>query len=196
LNKNDFIIQFGGLREGVHNFVFDINKEFFDLIDYSELQNSNLKINLELNKMSSMLVFKFVSNGTVELVCDRCLDKFNYDIDFDETIFVKFGNTYQEVDIDVIYLERGEYEIDILDLIYQFIMLNLPISKIHPEDEFGNTTCNEKMINKINEFNGIENELGQEEVVDSRWNELKKLKNGTSKKKDFSAEKGQEKNAL
>ncbi len=195
MNRNDFIIQFGGLKEGVHNFVFKINKEFFDLIEYTELSNSNMKVDFELNKMSSMLVLKFVSNGTVELVCDRCLDEFDYQIDFDETIYIKFGEENQEIEADVIFLERGSNEIDILELIYQLIMVNLPIKKIHPDDVDGNSTCNPKMLERINGTN-LENELEQEEVVDSRWNELKKLKNGTSKKKDLSTEKKQEKNAL
>jgi len=195
LNRNDFIIQFGGLKEGVHNFVFEINKEFFDLIEYAELSNSNMKINCELNKMSSMLVFRFVANGTVELVCDRCLDEFDYQIDFDETIFVKFGEENQEIEADVVILERGSNEIDILELIYQLIMIYLPIKKIHADDIDGNSTCNPQMLERINGTN-LENELEQEKVVDSRWNELKKLKNGTSKKKDLSTEKKQEKNAL
>jgi len=195
LNRNDFIIQFGGLKEGVHNFVFEINKEFFDLIEYAELSNSNMKIDFELNKMSSMLVFKFVANGTVELVCDRCLDEFDYQIDFDETIFVKFGEENQEIEADVILLKTGSTEIDILELIYQLIMVYLPIKKIHPDDVDGNSTCNPQMLERINGTD-FENELEQEEVVDSRWNELKKLKNGTSKKKDLSTEKKQEKNAL
>ncbi len=195
MNRNDFIIQFGGLKEGVHNFVFEINKEFFDLIEYAELSNSNMKINCELNKMSSMLVFRFVANGTVELVCDRCLDEFDYQIDFDETIFVKFGEENQEIEADVVILERGSNEIDILELIYQLIMIYLPIKKIHADDIDGNSTCNPQMLERINGTN-LENELEQEKVVDSRWNELKKLKNGTSKKKDLSTEKKQEKNAL
>ena len=194
MNKNDFIIQFGGLIDGVHNFVFNINKEFFDLIEYSELYNSNLKINFELNKMSSMLVLRFVSNGTIDLVCDRCLDEFNYNIEFDETIYIKFGEEYQEVDTDVIYFKKGDTEIDILEIIYQFIVINLPIKKMHPDDNLGNSTCNKEMPDRIEALN--ENEIEQDEVVDSRWNELKKLKNGTSKKKDLSTEKKQEKNAL
>jgi len=195
LNRNDFIIQFGGLKEGVHNFVFEINKEFFDLIEYAELSNSNIRLNCELNKMSSMLVFRFVANGTVELICDRCLDEFDYQIDFDETIFVKFGEENQEIEADVVILERGSNEIDILELIYQLIIIYLPIKKIHADDIDGNSTCNPQMLERINGTN-LENELEQEKVVDSRWNELKKLKNGTSKKKNLSTEKKQEKNAL
>ena len=195
MNRNDFIIQFGGLKEGVHNFVFEINKEFFDLIEYAELSNSNMRIDFELNKMSSMLVFKFVANGTIELVCDRCLDEFDYQIDFDETIYIKFGEENQEIEADVIILKIGSTEIDILELIYQLIMVYLPIKKIHLDDVDGNSTCNPQMLERINGTD-FENELEQEEVVDSRWNELKKLKNGTSKKKDLSTETKQEKNAL
>ena len=167
------------MKEGVHNFVFKINKEFFDLIEYTELLNSNMKIDFELNKTSSMLVLKFVSNGTVELVCDRCLDEFDYHIDFNETIFIKFGEENQEIEADVIFLKRGSTEIDILELIYQLIMVNLPIKKIHADDVDGNSTCNPKMLERIN-GTSLEDELEQEEVIDSRWNELKKLKNGTS----------------
>ena len=184
MNRNDFIIQFGGLKEGVHNFVFEINKEFFDLIEYSELSSSNIEINVELNKTTSMLIFKFDTSGSLELTCDRCLDEYDHNLDFTETLFIKFGDEYQEVESDVIFLERGTHEIDILEIIYQFIVVNLPIRNIHPDDTDGNSTCNPKMLELI-EGNNQENELEQEEVLDSRWNELKKLKNGTSKKKNL-----------
>ena len=184
MNRNDFIIQFGGLKEEVHNFVFEINKEFFDLIEYSELSNSSIKLNFELNKMSTMLVFKFDVKGSIELTCDRCLDEFSHILDFTETLFIKFGEEYQEVESDIIFLERGTNEIDILELIYQFIIVNLPIRNIHPDDADGNSTCNPKMLELI-EGSNQEDELEQEEVLDSRWNELKKLKNGTSKKKNL-----------
>jgi len=51
----------------------------------------------------------------------------------------------------------------------------LPIKKVHPEDNDGNSTCNPKVIKKLEE-------LENQNPIDSRWNELKKLKNNKFKK--------------
>ena len=179
MNKNNFIIQFGGLKDGVHYFVFEINKEFFDLIEYSELHNSSINLKVELIKNTTNLIFNFKFTGFVNLICDRCLDEFQHNIEFEEVLYIKFGEENQEIDADLIVMKQGNTQINLLEIIYQFIIVNLPIKKVHPNDKNANSTCNTDMLNRINGFD-VENKSEQEEILDSRWNELKKLRNGTS----------------
>ncbi len=55
---------------------------------------------------------------------------------------------------------------------YEYILLALPIQRIHPNDSRGNSTCDPEMLSKLKEHTVIE-----EDSNDPRWDELKKLMN-------------------
>src|SRR3546814_12271110 len=77
----DFVIQFAGLKNGGHEFDFKVGDEFFDQFDYSIIKKGNLEVHMELDKRERMLVLDIAISGTVELVCDRCLDTFDYPLE-------------------------------------------------------------------------------------------------------------------
>ena len=78
--------------------------------------------------------------GKVNLECDLCLDKFEYDIDFDiDELYSKgsllgeyeeSGQEFEIKDGQFITDLNGEKEIDIYDLLYQSVILNLPNKKV------------------------------------------------------------------
>jgi len=183
LNYRNFTIQFVGLKDGVHNYIFKINNEFFDLFEYSELTDGNLEAIVEFKKSATMLTFNIHIKGKVKLTCDVCVDEFYHNLDFKNTIYVKFGEEYEELDLDLIMINKNDIDFDLSKLFYDLIIVNLPAKRVHPVDGNGNSTCNPKMLKKIQELLVYESNSEQDEEdenIDSRWNELKKLKNGTS----------------
>jgi uncharacterized metal-binding protein YceD (DUF177 family) len=183
LNYKNFTIQFIGLKDGVHNYIFKINNEFFDLFEYSELTNGNLEAKVEFIKAPTMLTFNIHIKGLVALTCDVCVDEFEHNLDFENTIYVKFGGEYEELDLDLIVINKNDVDFNFAKLFYDLIIVNLPAKRVHPVDDQGNSTCNPKMLKRIQELLVYESNSEQDEEdenIDSRWNELKKLKNGTS----------------
>ena len=75
-------------------------------------------------------------------------------------------------DPDIITLPADEQELDLKQHIYEYILLSIPIKRVHPDDEFGNSTCDPFMLKKLEEFI-----IDQENEIDPRWDELKKLMN-------------------
>ena len=78
--------------------------------------------------------------GTLTLECDLCLEKFNHELDFDidelyskNSLLGEYEESGQEFELKdgqfVIDL-NGENEIDIYDLLYQSVILNLPNKKV------------------------------------------------------------------
>jgi uncharacterized metal-binding protein YceD (DUF177 family) len=55
---------------------------------------------------------------------------------------------------------------------YEYILLALPIQRVHPDDKNGESTCDPGMLDKLKEHIIIE-----EPETDPRWDELKKLMN-------------------
>jgi uncharacterized metal-binding protein YceD (DUF177 family) len=165
-----FIIPFRGLKQGVHQYEYHIGKEFFQRLEYAEVSNGNVNVDLELTKQERMLIFDFTIDGFVEVPCDRCLGEFNQVIAGKEKLIVKFGEEWEEESDDVIIIPEGEYQFDTSKYIYEYIMLLLPMQRIHPDDENGMTTCDQDMVNRL----GSHPEVSE---TDPRWDALLKLKN-------------------
>jgi len=165
----NFAIPFRGLKLGDHHFEYVIGEKFFDCIEYSEVKRGKLLVEIEMNKQERMLIFEFCINGTVEVVCDRCLDLFDYAVSGNEILYVKLGETWEEESDDMIVIPENEHEINVSQLIYEYIILMLPIQRIHPDDENGKSTCDPEMLEKLGA-------APEPQETDPRWEALANLK--------------------
>lgn len=165
-------IPFSGLKEGRHYFDFEIDNKFFENFEESEVREGNLKANVTLDKRSTHLDLAISINGSVRISCDRCLGMFSYPINSENRLLVKFGKNIEEIDPDILYLPYGENELDLQQHLYEFVLLALPIKRVHPNDSEGNSTCDPVMLKKLDEL-----KIEEESDTDPRWDELKKLMN-------------------
>lgn len=170
-------IAFKGLKEGSHGFDYDIDDQFFENIESSLVSKGKLKAKVDLQKQSNLLIIEMRVKGTVELMCDRCLENYNQKLKTKEKLIVKFGNENETLSDDLIVLPVDEHQINIAQYLYEQIILGLPIKHVHPDDKDGYSTCNPEMLEKLDQYlvHETENETENEPVIDERWNELKKL---------------------
>jgi len=162
----DFVIPFVGLKEGIHDFAFEINAAFFESFEYSEIEQGDVHVDLSLERQDRMLILNFSLKGKVELPCDRCLAPLELPVEGNDRLIVKFGEEWREESDEIIIIPENESHIDISGFIYEYIMLKLPIKKVHPE---GEGLCDTAIVEKLNQHSEIE--------TDPRWEALKKLKN-------------------
>lgn len=155
-----------GLSIGGHLYKFDVTDEFFDEFDYSEIKKGNIKVELSLQKQSSMLILAFHIRGMVNVACDRCLDNFDLPIKENYQLIVKIGNEVLDND-EIISIPESENEIDIAPYIYEYIILSLPYRRIHSPEGKG---CNEEVIKKLGEISS-----NQKKEIDPRWEKLTHL---------------------
>lgn len=182
-SENEYVIQYSGLKLGTHSFDFEIGKEFFEAFEFSEIQNCEVDVKMDMEKSTMMLVLLFNVSGTIDFPCDRCLESVTLPIEGDYRQVVKFSDFEETSDPDsyrddeIMILPTGEYEIDFTKLIYDFVMLSVPLKRAHPEGE-----CDEELVAKLNDFlveelpEETETEVNEEDV-DPRWQALKDLKN-------------------
>ena len=162
------MIPFTSLKTGKHEFEYEIGDKFFEEIDYSEVKKSSVNVEVELDKQSTLLVLDFKIEGTVEVPCDRCGDDFDKDIESEyQLVFKLNAEKYEEGD-DVVYLPASEYEIDISQFIYEYILLSVPQHRVHPKGK-----CNKEALKKLKELSANAN---NEEQTDPRWDALKSIK--------------------
>jgi uncharacterized metal-binding protein YceD (DUF177 family) len=90
-----------------------------------------------------------------------------------QTIYVKVGDTPGELEDDVIMIGKDEHEIEVGQIMYEYIVLTLPVQRVHPEDASGHTTCNPDMLKRLNELKP--QEYPGRETMDPRWDVLKDM---------------------
>jgi uncharacterized metal-binding protein YceD (DUF177 family) len=78
----------------------------------------------------------------------------------------------EEEDPDVFYISRGESLLNVENWIYEFVTLSVPTHRVCPEDEKGNSTCNQEMLKKISQL-----EQEKQETQNPLWKGLDKFRN-------------------
>ncbi|HSG67804.1 MAG TPA: DUF177 domain-containing protein, partial [Bacteroidales bacterium] len=142
----DFMIPFVGLKEGNHDYAFDIDGKFFESFEYSEITQGKAHIDVALERKERMLIFTFDFRGFVTVPCDRCAEDMEYPVKGHERLIVKFGHEFNEESEEIFVIPDTESHIDISTFIYEYIMLSLPIKRVHPE---GEEACNPEVIEKL-----------------------------------------------
>jgi len=170
---SQYSITFSGLKEGVHSFDFSADDRFLEEFEESEIKKGNIKIEVRLEKRSTYLRLTFSLKGEVELICDRCLENYLESIESSYQMLVKFSETETDDGDEVIYIHPGAHQVEIGKLIYEFIILSIPIRHIHPDDQDGMSRCNPDMLHKLEEYKVID--LPEVSPIDPRWNDLKKI---------------------
>ena len=170
---SQYTIPFSGLKEGKHLFDFSADQRFFAGFEESEIKKGSVSIRVELEKRTTYLRLKFMLKGEVELICDRCLEAYLQPIESSNRMLVKFSETETDDGDEVIYIHPGAYQVEVGNLIYEFIVLSIPIRHIHPEDKEGNSLCNTDMLRKLDEYKATG--LPDDNPIDPRWNDLKNI---------------------
>jgi len=158
------MIPFKGLAAGEHFFGFEINEEFFKGEDLLDVKKGTASITVDLIKEASLMDLHFRLNGSLRLVCERCLSEYDQPFEGAFRLVVKFGEKFEEESDEVVVIPHTESNLNISGYIYEYVNLLLPIKKahLHPED------CDQEMIGKIEAY--------EQQKADPRWDALKKLK--------------------
>jgi len=170
--SSPYTIPLSGLKEGHHTIDFEIDDAFFELYEESEVKEGSLVANIEIDKRTTHLDMLIKVSGSVSVSCDRCLEMFSQVVKSENRLLVKFGKSIDDTDPDILSVPIDAYELDLQQQIYEFIMLALPIKRVHPKDKNGNSTCDPVMLKKLDELL-----TDDEKDNDPRWDELKKLMN-------------------
>ena len=115
--------------------------------EYMQEFETNIEAELDIKSLGEFIEITGTAKGKLKLTCDRCLNKFDYDLD------IKIEETYAKHSLHKEYTQEteiqhgqfitdlnGEKEIDIYDLLYQSVILSLPNKKVC------GINCNEGMF--------------------------------------------------
>ena len=167
----NYEVAFSGLKNGKHEFQFEIDKAFFELFDTEkEFTNPKIVADVMMDKHSTFLEFWIKTSGTVELICDITNEKFDHPIENEIKVLVKFGEEYDDSDEDVITIPMNDHAFNVAQLIYEDVMLSVPMKKISPN-------VDQEDLEILDKFSPKEEETDENEHEgDPRWDALRRLK--------------------
>lgn len=149
----DYKIHISGLANGKYDYTFPIGKELFDEFGNNQVLDAKLIANLMLEKGSGWMNITCKVEGCVSVECDRCLDTLDVPIKFSSNLAVKHAKLGEdtEANSEFIIVDHSEGEIDMKQFLYDYICVNIPIKKVHPEGK-----CNSAMVSKLEKINAKE----------------------------------------
>ena len=75
-------------------------------------------------------------DGSVTVACDRCLDDLVMPVSLDILLSVKFGDEesseeHQEGEREVIFIPQDNADMDLSQIVYDYVCLSLPMQRCH-----------------------------------------------------------------
>ena len=149
---------------------YDLKDSYFESLDDSELKQGALHVSVSIRKATGFFELLFHTEGTVTVSCDRCLDDMSQEIEADNRLIVKLGAVNSEED-DLITVSEDEGILDLSWIIYEFIVLAIPIKHVHAPGK-----CNPAMSQVLEELSADRSSDEESaQPIDPRWSKLAEL---------------------
>ena len=129
--QSHYIINLSRLSTGTHSFDIQLNNNFFASLEKTEILSGEVAAKVTLNLREEDYTLNIAVQGTVFVVCDRCLDPMPIEINDEQEIFSEDEPNDQMV--------NGQM-IDLSWLAYEIVSINIPIVHSNQPGE-----CNQQM---------------------------------------------------
>ena len=130
--KNHYIVDLKRLPVGLHSFDIQLDNAFFEGLEKSEILRGEVVAKATLNLREEDYQLNIAVQGTVFVVCDRCLDPMPIEI-----------NDEQEIWSEEMEEESLNSQLSTLNLswlAYEIVSINIPLVHSHQAGE-----CNKQM---------------------------------------------------
>lgn len=168
-------IDLRGMKATVATLEMDIDNTFFANIDGPEVQKGKAQVKATVTKKQDTFDIHFDIDGSVIVLCDRCLDEMDQPISTTGSLSVKLGADFGEEGDTVIVPERDGF-INVAWYIYEFVALAIPMKHVHAPGK-----CNRDMQEQLRKHEVGENEDDMPEgslgsnLIDGPWDALKEI---------------------
>lgn len=180
-HNREFEIAWQGLKPGEHVFNFEIGDKF--MLQHEapeEYSNWHASVRLVFDKHDSFFQLHFDIGGSVNVICDRCGDRFDLQLwdEFDllvKLLSEKAEQNEPDEEADIVFIPRNETVLNLSNWIYEFVMLSIPIHKVHPEDKNGEPSCNAEALALLKTL--APQEEAEQSPANSIWKGLEAIRN-------------------
>ena len=144
--NDNFIIPLNGLAAGENRFSWQVGKEFFEAFGNAEILDADIDVSVIVEKSGRYVGVDCEIDGAVTVACDRCLEDLRMPVATDVMLSVKFGDEesseeHTEGEREIVFVPEGDAEMDMSQIIYDYVCLALPMQRHHDEGE-----CNPEAV--------------------------------------------------
>ena len=191
---SDYKIDLSQIKGGVFTQSYRLGQPFFDLFPEQEIiSDGDVAVELVIKKQAGEFLVQISIEGVVTIPCDRCLAAMQQEIEIADDFVVRLGLelmigdeiiTTSDDDPNYDYtLPPGSDLFDLSWPLYELMILALPMQHIHQEGD-----CDLDMEHLLEEHLAVlpggntedssdEGFEDEEEEIDPRWKQLKKILN-------------------
>lgn len=151
-----FSIPYKGLKDGSHSFRFDVEDNLFRHFGNEEMQQCKIIVLLDLEKQPGVDTLVFEIDGNAVFPCDRCLVEIEIPIKGNYSILMKLGEE-EDNNEEVMYIHPETSILSLAQLIYEYIILSVPIIKNIACEDMTPSPCDMDVLDKIETVNEDKN---------------------------------------
>jgi len=159
---DSYKVNLKGMPSDIVSYQWRVDDDFFSAVQGPEIQHGLLDVALRVKRTSGAYELVFQLEGTVKVLCDRCMELMDQPISAQRELRVRLGETFSD-DGDLVTVPYDDGTFNVAWNLYEMIALEIPIRHVHLDGE-----CAEENETK-------EAEDSPDKPVDSRWDDLKKL---------------------
>ncbi len=144
-----YSIPIQGLKDGIHQYKFILDREFFRHFEGSPIEEGELEAIVELDKRPDMLVLDFSFVGYCHAECDRCTAEIHLPVEGERQLLVKYGTDEGEEEDEVVFISRDAPEFQLAPFLYEFAVLAMPITNTYDCENDPEPPCNTDVLNYL-----------------------------------------------
>jgi uncharacterized metal-binding protein YceD (DUF177 family) len=164
------------LEDKAYQYTFSGDDTFFAAFEQDWVEKGAFKVTVDLTKSALMIQVQLHITGSIELTCDRSLERFDSPIAVNEKLIFKYSDHNEDMGDNLFLLDRKEPKLDLSQDIFDFIALEVPMRKLHPRFlTDGDDTETDSFIYTTDRADASPTKSA-EEATDPRWAALQKLK--------------------
>ena len=173
--ERNYSINVARLPLGPSEDEFEVGDDFFEQVGDTLIQAVTVQVKVHLVKYGTHVDTTFHLSGTVKIPCDRCGVYYPHPVDETQRIIYTFDEDMDFEGYEVMYVRPHEPMLSLVQELYDFINLAVPIRKVPPIEIH---LCAPEVL-KVLGLDEKGNPLprsSKKETIDPRWEQLRKLK--------------------
>lgn len=139
--EDNLTVPINGLSQGRKEFRWRVGKTFFDHFENSEILAADLDVEVSAEKSGHFIGIDCDVTGDVTVACDKCLEDLRLPVETGFRLSVKFGqepadsSDAAEGEREIVWLPESDADLDLGQIVYDYVCLSLPVQRVHPEGE-------------------------------------------------------------
>ncbi|MDY6147632.1 MAG: DUF177 domain-containing protein [Porphyromonas sp.] len=169
VNKSQHSINLGSLPQGESSWTCIVENALFADRNLLGVIGGEVRVDASIVRVGDVFECDFALRGYVVVICDRCLGEARMPIQTHSKLIVKLGEEYNDSEDEEIIVPRTDARLSLEQVLYEWVVLSLPISKGHPQGQ-----CPQESLSILDAYHS--HTTVEDEVIDPRWEQLRQLK--------------------